>query len=289
MKRLFFIFITLVIFCKGAAFGRDEGEKKILRVACVAGLIESQNPSEMYSYLFPILNKTAEKMGYELSLKPYENINELVAAVPQEKFDIILLTSIDYLRLHDKFNYTPILKAEKSGVQFFRIQVFVRADSPFKKLEDLKGRALAFAPQLSSESILYLKSRMAAFDNADYTKFFGKVIETKSHRSGLFAVVFREADATIVPDYFARTMVDFYPRIKNELIPIEESAPDFVLWPIIIRRDFPPEETAKIKEIALAWHDDTEGKAILTYLKIDKWVQAKDSDYDKLRVMLKEY
>ena len=144
-------------------------------------------------------------------------------------------------------NMEPIaMDVSKDGELGYKWVIVVKADSPYQKLEDLKGKSLGWAtPGSASGYVLpmqYFRDQgMVTAQNEPV--FFGSLVQTGSHDNGLVSVVQGTIDATTSwyysPKSGAHTRAAGAGTIKLEDIRfIHESAP-VPNAPFVVTKDHP--------------------------------------------------
>lgn len=104
------------------------------------GAVPYQSPSKMAQLWLPVLKYISDKSGVPLQFKTAKDVATFEARLRQGEFDITFMNPFLYVELHKTLGYEPLVKGKfkANGI------IIVQADSPFKSLQDLQGRDLAF-------------------------------------------------------------------------------------------------------------------------------------------------
>jgi phosphonate transport system substrate-binding protein len=171
------------------------------------------------------------------------------------------------LYLEDPDLIEPLVTVEEEdGALGYHSVLFVRADSPYRTLDDLRNRSLAFTEQLSTSGFLipYYELSEQGFEPS---RFFGRLAFTGGHPQAVAAVLNGDFDAgvtwsSMIGDYeegFSRgnlrrmvergmlDMSDVRILWKSELIPA---------GPYVVRKALPQEAKDLYRQVLLDLADD---------------------------------
>ncbi len=168
------------------------------------------------------------------------------------------------------------------GQPIFQVYVIVPKDSPIRSLEDLKGKSVDFADPLSTTTLY------AAFllqgKNRTIESFFGKSIYSGSHDMTMELVAGKMVDAGFIDghiwDYHNATNPVYASKTKVIL-----RSQQFTIPPVVISRNTPEEVKRKIRSALLTMHHTAAGSDILKKLRIEKFVEIRDKDYQDVAQM----
>jgi phosphonate transport system substrate-binding protein len=137
----------------------------------------------------------------------------------------------------------PIFRyIDNEGMEGYHSAMIVKADSPFRRIEDLRGRTLGFS-DANSTSGFHVPGWFLRRNGMDPATFFSRTGFTGSHEQGVMAVINGTYDAAVVP-YSNERRSTFQRMVEKGMIP--EGAVR-VLWlsplipnaPIVVRMDLP--------------------------------------------------
>jgi phosphonate transport system substrate-binding protein len=142
------ITVVSIIFYLGlilatTAYAQDITKKNVLTMGRFTDKVHKEQKQ-----IEPIITLLASKlrdMGIERGEVVLLHDNETVIKNLKEcKLDIVLETPFSAYLYKAKANATPILLASRKGVEEYNSYIFVRRDSGISRLEDLKGKIIAF-------------------------------------------------------------------------------------------------------------------------------------------------
>jgi phosphonate transport system substrate-binding protein len=133
--------------------------------------------------------------------------------------------------------------------------VFVRADSPFHTLDDLRGRSFAFADPNSTSGFVY-PSHFLRREGRDPATFFGRTMFSGGHEQSIVAVANRAVDAAATfwnsPTSGAIQRMAERGMMRTEDFRILWRSPVIPNGPWVIRTDLPAPLRATIADALIA-------------------------------------
>lgn len=255
-------------------------DRDSLKVA-VAAMV---SPKEGFVYYRELLDYLGRKLNKGIHLaqrKTYREVNELLG---KGSIDIAFICSGPYAAADEKSGFELLVAPEINGSHFYQSYLIVNKSSPYKKLEDLRGKTFAFTDPESNTGRLVPLHWLSATGQQPET-FFEKSIFTYSHDNSIMAVAKGLVDGAAVDgliwEYFNRTK----PRLTGRTRVIRKSE-NYGIPPLVSSSALSPDMKTRITEILLRAHEDPQGRRILDGLKIDRFVEARDEWYNSIRLML---
>ncbi len=176
----------------------------------------------------------------------------------------------------------------RDATQGYHSYVIVRADSPYKKVEDLKGKVIALTGPASTSGDLIPRVELGKRFGIRIDKYFGKLFHAGGHDAAALAVKEGRADAATVADITLDWGVDkgkhdaktFRILWRSSLLPMDPFA-----W----RKDLLSKGLKeKIKKAMLSLNTTEYGKEFLKQTRSTSVVLLDDSAYDPFRIVYKE-
>ena len=261
--------------------GERPSADRYLRVA-VGAMI---SPKETTVYYRQILDYISSHIGKESELiqrKTYDEINELFG---EGEIDLAFICSGPYATSKDKYGFELLATPQAKGSHFYHSYLIVNKDSPFHRLEDLRGRVFAFTDPESNTGKLVPTYWLALAGEKPET-FFGKTIYTYSHDNSIMAVAKGLVDGAAIDGLIWEYYDSKNSSLTSQTRIIRKSDP-YGIPPIVAHRDADPELKDRIRQFLLSMHEDPEGQRILCELMIDRFIEPREEWYQTIRNMKK--
>ncbi|RME48301.1 MAG: phosphate/phosphite/phosphonate ABC transporter substrate-binding protein, partial [Chloroflexi bacterium] len=233
-----------------------------------------------YSRLADYLAAHLGMRGELVQGKTYAEINDLVR---EGNVTLAMVCTNPYVEGQEDFGMEALAVPEVNGEAVYYSYLIVPQDSPASSLEDLRGRTFAFTDPLSNSGRLVIVYQLALMGETSES-FFSRYIFTYSHEHAIKAVAEGLVDGaavdSLIYDYFAAVEPE---RVAGTKV-IARYGP-FGSNPVVVHPNLDPELKTRIQQLLLNMHQDPEGQAILSALRIDRFVLPDDAAYDSVREM----
>lgn len=161
------------------------------------GILSGENESDRITRYTPFQEYLESTLGVDVEIFTAGNYDGVIQALAADQIEFAFLGSSAYAAAYTESNggviplLTPIQEDDSTG--YFSV-VVVRCDSPYKKIEDLKGKTLAFADpdSTSGYAVPMYNLVQQGFDPASY---FSATPFSGSHEAGVQGVVNGQFDA----------------------------------------------------------------------------------------------
>ena len=278
-KEIFAIIALTAVFWSGMV-NMARAEQAEIRFAITSAV--ASDPS--YSGYKLLTDYVAGKMGRKSAFISGLSYNQVDDLFIDHKVDVGFLCNTHFARQRNVVGFqalaVPVI--EGYGKPKFQVYIIVNKDSGIKSLKDLKGKTVDFSDPLSTTNIYaayLLKKR-----NQTIRSYFGKAIYSGSHDMTVRLVANKMVDAGFIDGH----IWDFHERVRPEYSSktrVIQRSPDFTMPPVVVSKSMPEEVRRKMAGILLSMHEDSVGREILKKLRIEKFVAARDDDYqDVLRM-----
>jgi phosphonate transport system substrate-binding protein len=249
-----------------------------LRVA-VAAMISPKETFDQYRRLLEYLSRRTGRNLEFIQRKTYAEINELLR---RGDIDVAFICSGPYATAREAYGFKPLAMPVVHGRPSYQSYLIVNKDSPYKRLEDLRGRTFAFTDPHSNTGKLIPTAWLADLKERPET-FFSQTIYTYSHDNAILAVSRELVDGaavdSLIYEYYQEKKPEFTARTKI----IRKSQP-FGTPPLVTSGRLPPGDHERLQQVLFSMHQDPEGEKILKELFIDRFVPLQEAWYDAIRL-----
>jgi len=261
----------------------DELSGKSTHFKVAVGSMISAQETAIYYHQF--LDYIAGKLGRDIQLvqrKTYEEINQLISV---GDIDIAFICSGPYATGKEKYRFEAMAMPQVRGSHLYQAYLIVNRNSPYRELEDLRGKVFAFTDPESNTGKLVPTYWLRQKGESPET-FFEKTIYTYSHDHSIMGVARSLVDGAAVHGQIWEYYNHRNPIFTSKTRIIKKSK-SFGNPPVVTSAHLPKEMKDRIRELLYTMHRDPEGKKILNELMIDRFIKPKAGCYDPILEMNK--
>ncbi|HNW34476.1 MAG TPA: phosphate/phosphite/phosphonate ABC transporter substrate-binding protein [Candidatus Ozemobacteraceae bacterium] len=227
----------------------------------VFGVIPFLGPRELKARMEPLLTHLSRKLGRPVKLNVSTDYETLSRLMDDGRVEIAWFSHASYQHLGFGKPWKIICRPVQNGRIDYFGKIIVRADSPFRTIEDLKGHAFAYVER-NSGSGFYFPNELFKSMGIEPLNFFGRIIFTHSHDSSIDGVVKGLYDGaavyTIAPNRENASTAALL-RYVATTGPIPND-------PLVARGDLPPELASAVRNALLTMHLDPAAREDLAQL-----------------------
>lgn len=251
---------------------------------------ENADIVEMNGKLFSDYYKKHTGLGVKTFIAT--DYTALVEAMRAGRVDFAFLPPFSFVKAEEIAKARVLMKAVRKGQSGFYSGIIVRSDKGFNKIEDLKGKNIAWTDPASSSGFIVPKAALITKKKIDADTFFGKQVYAGSHDALVLAVLNGTVDAgaTFVNDLkgedgawhqFLKTPED---RKKIKMVFISDLIPSDTMATTEKFMKEHKEIVDKTVKLLSEMGKNPEGKKILAALyRIDAMIPATAKEYQPLR------
>ena len=195
----------------------------------VLAFIPQENPDKLLGDIDQITAYLADELAIPVVGFVTQDHAAAVEALRNGDADISFMGALPYVLAHHQMGAEVILAEVYRGRSVYTGRIFVRKDSGIKKLEDLRGKSIAFADPISESGYLYPLDLFVQAGyltrGEDHQNYFSSVYFAGGYQQSLQAVINGFVDAAGASQY-AELLVQ--PDQLEKLTWIAEVRPDSV-------------------------------------------------------------
>jgi phosphate/phosphite/phosphonate ABC transporter binding protein len=295
MKKLILFILILILITAGCnketTINRPTPKENINKVPTI-----NMKPLKMVyitggskTYMSEGLQMLAEyltnKTGIPIEFTMLKKYPDAIKDFKEKKVDMGFLSGLIYITVKKDINIIPLVTSLNEGEASYVSFLVVRSDSGIKTLKDLKGKKFSFINKESTSGYLIPRVMFAEDGVKKPSEYFSKIEFSPDHLSSMIAVYNGYVDGGIVSKSVftskeaEKYIKDLHVVMKTEKIP---------QGCIVVRGDLEPDYVKKLKEALLEVGKTSDTIEIKRKLRIDGYVEAKDSDYKRIREIVKK-
>jgi len=287
---LWFIITALIIFVAGynqEAFSLNEEAKK--DDPLVLAFIPQENPEKLIGDIEIIIEYLQKEMGIAVKGYVTQDHAAAVEALRNGEADISFMGGLPYVLAHEIIGAEVILSEVYRGSPTYRARIFVLRDSGIEKVEDLKGKSIAFADPISESGFIYPLEIMVEAGllkrGDDPKEVFSNVYFAGGYQQAIQALANGLVDAAGVSQ-FADLLLT--PEQLPKITWIAESKP-IPSHLVCVRKGLDKERVDAFKQAMLKLNQP-ENKHLLKYVySPDGYIEASHSDYKSVEEKARQY
>jgi phosphonate transport system substrate-binding protein len=239
------------------------------------GIFPYMAPRQTIQFFGPIAADMEQALGRSVKLESQRSFSDFGHAMAAETYDIALIQPFDVAEFVENRGYLPLARLSIPLV----CQFYVRSDSPYQSIADLRGTTIAMPPAESANARMTLR---ALYDNGLVP---GRDVEVRyfnSHDSCVQQVWAKSASAcgTARP-----VIVMFEQRMHASLRSIYDTPPLphmlFVVHPRV-----PAADREKLLARVTGWSETEKGRVLVKGIGVPGFVPATAAEYAPLRDFL---
>ncbi|MBI4572283.1 MAG: phosphate/phosphite/phosphonate ABC transporter substrate-binding protein [candidate division NC10 bacterium] len=251
-------------------------------------LVMAVTPSNIPTELFKASEAFAAELGKKLGvpIKVYMPTDYLgvVEALRNKTADMAFVHPAGYVFASQEAKAQIVAVDVWHGKTSYTSRIFVRKDSGFKKLEDLRGKTIAFIDPGSTSGYVYpmvMLIKKGLVKDRDPKTFFKEAMFTGTHEAALLALLNGSVDAVASFDLAPEQYLKDKERVERltyiaETAPIPEAG-------VIVREGMDPAVVKKLYDALMAFNAPEYRPILKDFYGIDGFAPAKDSDYNPVR------
>lgn len=248
-----------------------------------AGVASMITPVSAVKYYQQVVEYLGKKLHLPAEMVHRTTYDEIDIMLEEGLVDVAFICSSPYVIDSEKFGVELLVAPLVNNQPFYQSYIIVHKDSSAKTVDDLKDRTFAFTDPKSNTGRLYPAYVLAKLHETPES-FFSSTLFSYSHNKSVEIVAKKKAAGaavdSIVYNYMAATNSPYVRETK-----VIHRSQQFGIPPVVVPPGLSPFVKSALREVFLDMHTDPEGKVILDGMKIEKFVQVPDANYDSIRAM----
>jgi phosphonate transport system substrate-binding protein len=253
------------------------------RSSMVLGVFPRRGQKVTENMFAPLAAYLTQEMEVSIELDVPRDFEEFWKGVGDRKYDLVHYNQYQYVKSHKLYGYDAILMNEEQGISRFRAGIWVRKDSGFQSLEDLRGGKIIFGggkqAMMAYTGPTWLL-KQAGLTSDDYEENYAI-----TPLAGCKAMYLGQADACGSGEIMFKL-----PALKKQVNPddvtmLAQTEPlAFLVW--AVKQDMPETQRVALQQALSNLEHSEQGEKILESVKMTDFVIANDSDFFKHREII---
>jgi phosphonate transport system substrate-binding protein len=247
-------------------------------------LTPSQKPTNLVDAGEEFGRLLARLTGIPVRVTVASDYAAVIEALRNRTADLAFVHPVGYVLASREANARILVKNRWHGKTTFTSRIYVRKDSGIARVEDLRGRTMAFVDPASSSGYTYpmvLLIQRGLVKHRDPRTFFREVVFAGSHDAALRALLNGHVDAIASFD-MAREQYLKDPAERERLAVVAETEP-IPEAGIAARDGLDPALFAKVRAALLQIRAPAHAALLKRLYDIDGFEAAEDREYDPVR------
>jgi len=219
----------------------------------------------------PVAANMENALNHSIKLETVQTFPEFGHELEKQHYDIALIQPFDYPKAVEKYGYLPLARLSVPLVS----QIYVRDDSKYHDITDLRGSVIAMPPESAASSIMTIRALY------DHNLFPGRDVEIrffKSHDSCIQQVWAGNASAcgTAKPPILV-----FEKRMQAKLRSVYDT-PAIPHALFVVNPRVPDKQRDILQKLIIGWKNTQDGQKLLKNLGFPGFVKPNPSEYSKM-------
>ncbi|MFQ5989501.1 MAG: phosphate/phosphite/phosphonate ABC transporter substrate-binding protein [Candidatus Methylomirabilales bacterium] len=255
----------------------------------VLAFIPQENPEKLIGDIEVITTYLEKELGFPVKGFVTHDHAAAVEALRNGEADFSFMGALPYVLAHHQIGAEVILAEVYRGYPMYRGRIFVRKDSGIAKIEDLRGKSIAFADPVSESGYLYpldIFVRAGLLKRGDDPQaFFKTVYFAGGYQQAIQAVANGYVDAAGASQY-ADLLLS--PRQLEQITWIAESEP-IPSHVVVGRKGLDPARREAFKHAMLKLNDPAYQHLLKHVYSPDGYIEATHKDYASVETLARLY
>lgn len=266
LRRLVCALTALAVISAAAPAAAQANELRI-------GVIPALTQGSVKEGLDRLQAHLAAELGRSVRVDVYADYAAVVAALGFGHVDLAYLGPRTFVIAQHRYGARAILTQLVNGEPWYHSYFIVPADSPIQSIEELAGKAVAFADPSSTSGSLIPKLALEELGISPDRDL--RPLHTGAHDATALAVQNKHVDAGAIDSAYFDLLIR-QERIRPEAFRVIWKSEPLFQYPWAVRPDMPDSEVEAIRAAFLSVTD----QSIFDAFGADGFVIADDSDYE---------
>jgi len=228
----------------------------------------------------------SDKMDRPVKFVRRKSYREVMDLLEAGRLDFAWICGFPFIQTRDPEFLELLAVPVYKGKPLYHSYIIVPKDSPFKTLDDLKGKVFAFSDPESNSGFLYPQFLLAKRGSKPQN-FFRQTFFTYNHAETVEAVADQVADGGAVDSYIWEYLQILRPEVAAKTRVIQKS-PAFGFPPLVSHKRTEAKVVEQMKSVLLGMSEGPAGRRFLAGFKLDTFGDFPPELFDGIGQMANE-
>jgi phosphonate transport system substrate-binding protein len=271
------VVLLLLVGVAGAGCGRQETPLTIV-------FTPSRDPTALKDAGDAFAKTLAELSGVPVRALVASDYAGVIEALRSKRVELAFVHPVGYVLANREAGCRILVRDIWGGKTAYTARFYVRKDRGLQRVEDLRGKTVAFVDPASSSGYIYpmvMLIKLGLVRDRDPKTFFKDALFSGTHEAALQAVLHGRVDAAASFDKAPELHLKDPALIAQ--IGVVGETPEIPEAGICVRPGVPDETVAKLKRALLSIKAPEHAALLKQIYDIDGFVEADDRDYAPVR------
>lgn len=234
-----------------------------------------------------IIRKVFGLMDMQSKIKIYENRDQLILDLTENRVDAVFTSVIDHIELEHLINSNYIYTLVYGSRPLQKVYLLTRKNAQIKHISELQGRRISI-PKGHYLGSRFLDVKLLKEDLQKSNDFFSQIREVEDTNTAIVELFFGKTDCALVSDIAFELAGELNVQISQEL-EVLISSNDMVPQIIAINKNVPQSIFDKVDTFLVKSHENKRIKYLLSLFRAKKFVKLEQDQLLETRRLLDEY
>lgn len=271
--------VSLLLLAGGSVLGCGRAEPPLTLV-----FTPSRDPTALKEAGDAFARTLTEISGVPVRALVASDYAGVIEALRSKRVDLAFVHPVGYVLANREAGCRILVRDVWGGKTAYTARFYVRKDRGLQRLEDLRGKTVAFVDPASSSGYIYpmvMLIKQGLVRDRDPKTFFREALFSGTHEAALQAVLHRRVDVATTFDKAPEVHLK-EPALVAQLGFVAET-PEIPEAGICVRPGVPDETVARLKRALLTIKTPEHAAVLKQIYDIDGFIEADDRDYQPVR------
>jgi phosphonate transport system substrate-binding protein len=243
------------------------------------GLSPEYNLFEQKKRFEPLLTQLSQNLGVSIEVSLLPGYGNIIDSINEFSLDGFFFGNFTGTMAVRQLGMEPLVKPQfANGLSTSTSLVFVKKGSGIRTAQDMRDKRMVFVDQATTTGYLLPLSFFKSLGIDNYQSWFKEYYFSGTHEDAIKEVLNGNADIGAAKDTIFHQLAETDKRVLTDL-DILATSPPVPANTFAVRHDLPDDLKQALRQELLTMHQSATGRAILDKLKIAKFIETTENDF----------